>query len=73
MSGDRLTPYAELADVIEALPLLVRERRRALGLSLRGAAAQLGCSQNTVTRIENDQDYNSRLLPHLLRWLDGAR
>jgi transcriptional regulator with XRE-family HTH domain len=64
-----MTPYLELAAVVEALPVLVRERRRCLGLSLREAARQLDVGFNTLARIERGEDYNSRVLPALLRWL----
>lgn len=70
--ADPMTSYSELADVIVALPVLVRERRRALGLSLREAARQNGVAFNTLARIERGEDFNSRCLPTLLLWL-GAR
>lgn len=50
--------YSDLAAVIESLPLLVREARRARGLSVRAAAAQVGCSFSTISRFENGDDVN---------------
>lgn len=72
MSRERPTSYAELADLLESLPFLVAETRRRKGLSIRAAAKELGCSFSTVLRIESGEDYNSRLLPDLLRWIGGA-
>lgn len=62
--------YSDLAAVIEALPLLVREARRARGLSVRAAAAQVGCSFSTISRFENGDDVNLSNAAALLRWLD---
>lgn len=68
--NDRLTPYSELADVIGQLPLLLREARRARGLSQRAAAAQLGCSFATVSRVEAGEDCVLSNAVAVLRWLD---
>lgn len=65
------TPYAELARVVENLPLLLTARRQADGLSLRAAAKEMGVSFSTLTRIEAGAGYQSDILPALLRWLDG--
>ncbi len=62
--------YSDLASVIEALPLLVREARRARGLSLRAAAEQIGCSFSTISRYENGDDVNLSNAASMLRWLD---
>lgn len=69
-SGSELTTYAELAAVIDALPLLLREARRAWGLSQRAAAAELGCSFSTVSRIESGEDCALSNAVAVLRWLD---
>lgn len=70
MSHDLPTPYAELADVIASLPLLLRETRRARRLSLRAAAKELGMSFSTVTRIEGGEDCALSNAVAVLRWLD---
>ncbi len=70
MTTDLPTPYAELAGVIAALPLLLREARRAQGLSMRAAAAQLGMSFSTVDRIERGEDCVLSNAVAVLRWLD---
>jgi ribosome-binding protein aMBF1 (putative translation factor) len=65
-----LTPYTELADVIASLPLLLREARRARGLSQRAAAKELNCSFATVSRIEAGDDCVLSNAVAVLRWLD---
>lgn len=70
MSKDALTSYTELADVLDHLPLLVREKRRRLGLSLRGAARLIGCSFSTITRFEYGEDCNLSNATAILRWLN---
>jgi len=64
-----LTSYAELADVLGNLPLLLREARRARGLSLRAAAAQLGIGFTTVSRMESGEDCALSSAMAVLRWL----
>lgn len=73
MSRSTQTTYTELARVLGSLPLLVREARRARGLSLRSAAKEIGCSFNTLTRIESGEDcvLSNALL--VLAWLDDLR
>ena len=73
MSAERPTSYAELAALLDSLPLLIAETRRRKGLSIRSAAKEIGCSFSTVLRIEAGEDYNSRITPKLLRWIGGAK
>jgi ribosome-binding protein aMBF1 (putative translation factor) len=70
--GGRPTPYAELADLIGSLPLLIREARRARQLSLRAAARELGVSFSTISRMENGEDCALSNAVAVLRWLDQA-
>jgi DNA-binding XRE family transcriptional regulator len=49
------TPYAELAAVLDALPLLVREARRRHGHSLRAVEEWTGVPFNTIRRLENGE------------------
>lgn len=66
-----LTPYGELAAILDALPLLLREQRRARRLSMAAAAQQIGTNSATVYRIEAEQGQAS--LPNaiaVLRWMD---
>ncbi len=57
--------------VIDSLPWLVQTRRRALGLGLRGAAAQIGVSTMTLVRLELGDTVHSPTLVRALRWLDS--
>lgn len=70
MSLDRPTPYAELAEVIGNLPLLLREARRARGLSQRAAAREMGISFATVSRFERGDDGMVSNAVAIMRWLD---
>jgi len=70
VSRSRPTPYRELAGVLEGLPLLLREARRARGLSLRAAAGEIGMSFSTVTRIEEGVDCVLSNAVAVLLWLD---
>jgi ribosome-binding protein aMBF1 (putative translation factor) len=69
-SGEQLTTYTELANVIGNLPMLVREARRARGLSVRAAAKQIDCSFSTVLRFEKGEDCNLSNAVAILQWLD---
>lgn len=70
-SGE-LSSYAELVDVLEVLPVLLREGRRSRRLSVRAAAVQIGFSFSTVSRIEEGQDCALSNAVAVLRWLDRA-
>jgi DNA-binding XRE family transcriptional regulator len=72
MTSGMPTPYAELSDLIAALPLLLREARRARRLSQRAAARELGISFSTISRIENGEDCVASHVVAVLRWLDRA-
>lgn len=65
------TPYPELAEVLSALPILVREARRARGLSQRAAAEQIGVSFSTISRLENGEDLVMSNASRFLCWLDS--
>lgn len=67
---DLLTGYSEMAVVLDRLPLLCREARRARKLALRSAAVQIGTNAPTLLRFEQGAASSSRLLPLVLRWLD---
>jgi transcriptional regulator with XRE-family HTH domain len=69
-SSGVLTPYREIADVLANLGLILREARRARGLSTREAARQLGMSFATVGRIEQGEDYMIGNARRVLAWLD---
>lgn len=69
-----LSSYAELAGLLDALPVLLREARRRRRLTMREAAAEMGCSISTVCRIEAGEDCVLSNALAVLRWLgsDGA-
>jgi DNA-binding XRE family transcriptional regulator len=69
MSG-RPTPYSEVADLLSRLGLILREARRARGLSQRAAAAELHLSYSTISRIENGEDCDLSNAVTVIRWLD---
>lgn len=78
MSEEVPSSYTELVSVLEVLPLLVREKRRRDGLSLRAAARQLGLSASTVNRVEKnegqgdaEQGVTLSSAITILRWVGG--
>jgi ribosome-binding protein aMBF1 (putative translation factor) len=67
----RQSTYGELAQVIEDLNVIVRERRRQLGLSSRAAAAEMGLSYSLLAGIERgDTEPRSHTLIIILKWLE---
>lgn len=67
----RLSIYGDLADVIERMPVIVREARRSRRLSLRAAEAASGVGYTTLARVEAGTDLPSvGTLLKILRWLD---
>lgn len=66
------TTFAELAKLIEHMPIILVNARRARHLSQRAMALQAGMSFSTVSRIENGQEMNSDSLLAVLRWLDAG-
>lgn len=67
--SDRLTTYGEMLDVLEHLPLILRETRRQRGVSLRACARQAGTGFTTVSRVESGEDCNLSSAMALLRWI----
>lgn len=63
------TPYGELAEVLLTLPLLMREARRARGLSMRSASKEVGVSASTWSRLEGSQDAVMSHVALVLAWL----
>ena len=69
-----MTPYAELAEVISSLHIIIRSARRARGLSVRAAAKQMGISFSTLSRCETRTgDLRMDNLVAILHWLDQTR
>jgi ribosome-binding protein aMBF1 (putative translation factor) len=69
-----LSPYDELISILDSLPVLVREKRRRLGLSLRAAADEIGMSAPTIQRCEAGQkEVSLTNATILLRWVGTDR
>ncbi len=66
------TSYPEIALVLDRLPVLLHEARRARGLSVRAAANEIGISFATVSRIEAGEDCVLSNATAVLRWLDAG-
>lgn len=66
---DAPTSYSELAGVLDALPLLARETRRARQLSIRGAAKEIGISYSVLSRFESGRGIHTRNAATILRWM----
>lgn len=72
MSDGKPTSFAELAQALDDLPVILRAARRMRGLSLRAAAAEIGVATSTMNRIEDGHQYHTDGLRAVLRWLDDA-
>lgn len=69
----RLPSYGEVASLVERLPDLVRDARRARGLTLRDVSAQCGVDHSTISRIEDRRGAAlAGNVVALLRWLDQS-
>lgn len=62
--------YGDVAALLEDLPALLIDARRARGLNQRAAAAQIGCSQPTISHIEAGDACSLWTAARVLRWLD---
>ena len=71
MATDHTAPadYGELAQVLLNLPLLVREKRRRLGLSQRAVGRGSRVSFATVSRCEAGHDMKLSSVLELLEWI----
>jgi transcriptional regulator with XRE-family HTH domain len=71
MASRTLTPIGQLITLLDNLPLLVRETRRARHLNLTQAAEQAGIDKTTLHRIERGNvGYRMENVRRLLRWID---
>jgi len=66
-----LTSFGEMVQVLDELPIIVRNARRAKGMSQRQLAATLKLSPSTLSRIEDGREFSSVSLVAVLVWLDG--
>ena len=65
-----LSSFADLAQVISDLPVIVRAARRMRRLSVRALADEVGVSPMTISRVENGREAEGPTLRLLLLWLD---
>lgn len=71
--GPDLTTYAELAELLEQLPMIVREARRAQRVTLRVVADETGLSPSTLSRLDRGNgEISLGGAIAILRWLDQA-
>jgi transcriptional regulator with XRE-family HTH domain len=59
-----------MAAELAKLPAMTAATRRARGLSLRQAGAEMGVSKGTLDRFEKGEDIGGRFLVPILKWLD---
>lgn len=64
--------FGELANVLDDLPVIVLNARRGRRVSQREAAAEIGVSYSTISRIETGGEFSSTSLRALLLWLDAV-
>lgn len=65
------TGYDDLIATLNALPVLVRHKRRVERLALRVAAAQSGTNFNTISRTERGEHCSLENAIRLFAWLNG--
>lgn len=65
-----LSSFADLAQVITDLPIIVHAARRMRRLSVRGLAEEVGVSPMTISRVENGREIEGPTMRALLLWLD---
>lgn len=64
--------FGELAKVLDDLPVIVLNARRLRRMSQREAAAEIGVSYSTISRIETGGECSSVSLRAVLLWLDAG-
>lgn len=67
-----MNTFADLVKVLDDLPVIALNARRARRLSQRAAATEIGVSFSTISRIETGGEFSSTSLRALLLWLDAA-
>lgn len=71
MSDQDLSTYTEMVDVLERLPQIVRDARRARGISLRAVGRESGISNPALSQFENGHHtLGGAHTIRLLKWLD---
>jgi transcriptional regulator with XRE-family HTH domain len=71
MAPNTLIAIRQLIEILDNLPRLIKETRRARHLNLLDAGEQSGVNATTLHRIERgDTGYRMEHVPKLLRWID---
>ncbi len=69
-SDCEMSSYEELLNLLDGLPMLVRETRRRRGMSMRAVQAVTGVAASTIQRCEaGEQDVSLTNAKVLLRWV----
>lgn len=68
--ASELASYTEIAEVLDHLPLLLREARRARQITIRDAATQAGLAYSTFNAIELGHNISLPVVLAAIRWLD---
>lgn len=68
-----MSTYVELADILDALPMLLVQERRARDMTIVRAAEDIGVSSATVSRIETGGGFHAESAALVLRWLGTVR
>jgi hypothetical protein len=69
MGDTRPSSYAELLNVLDSIPVLVREKRRRDGLSIRAAGKASGVDFNAIARAEQGAGMQLGTARALLVWV----
>ncbi len=71
--AERLSTYAEMAGMLDELPIIVKAARRGQRLSERELARRIGLSPMTLSRVEQGREFSSVSLRAILLWLDNPQ
>lgn len=71
MTEQQPTTFTEFVEVLDQLPVILLNARRARRASQRAMASEAGLSFSTVSRIEAGEEHSSVSLRAVLLWLDA--
>lgn len=64
-----LSTYDELINILDNLPLLVKEKRRRLGISQRELGRIINIAYSTISRFEGGEQMHITTIRPLLEWI----
>ena len=70
MTRESMMTFHDLADILDGLPLLMREARRARRMTPKEVADEIGIASTTVWRLEKGQGCTLKNASAILRWFD---